>query len=199
MEPINESTKQFIYPLFLVAGFCVLIVGIALVRSGIISQSFFTPSPSAKIIQDTSQVDPNVGSFTVFIDPEKKYRVGNTVKVLIKADSKGEDVQGYDVVLLYSGKAKFLEVKNLLPDFEMYVSDDRQKVSVTSPKKLTGTSTNVFKSTDVLEFSFKLNEPGVTSFTIESKKGSRDESNMFGIQNIDLLGAVKNAQIIVNE
>lgn len=199
MEPITESTKQFLYPLLLVAGFCVLVVGIALMRSGIISQSIFTPSPSAKIIQDTSQVDPNVGSFTVSIDPQMKYRVGNTVKVRIKADSKGEDVQGYDVVLLYSEKAKFLDVKSLLPDFETYVSQDAQKVSVTSPKKLTGTSTNIFKNTDVLEFSFRLNEPGVTSFTIESKKGSRDESNMFGIQNIDLLGAVKNAQIIVGE
>ena len=61
-------------------------------------------------------------------DNKRNYKVGDTVELLVSANSDGQSVIGYDVMLTYDAtKLQFKESQSLDPSFNMFTFTKKEK------------------------------------------------------------------------
>lgn len=112
----------------------------------------------------------------------------DTVTVLVLADSKGERITGYDVVLRYDQKIlDFVEARSRLSDFQAISTTKDGTVTITGVKKLTTDKPSVFDQTVLLETDFIAKELGSTMISFDFSPGQTNESNLINEQSEDVL------------
>lgn len=124
----------------------------------------------------------------------------DTVTVLVLADSKGERITGYDVVLRYDQKIlDFVEARSLLSDFQAISTTKDGTVTITGVKKLTTDQPSVFDQTVLLETDFIAKELGSTMISFDFSPAQTNESNLINEQSEDVLADTQGMVIKIGQ
>lgn len=125
---------------------------------------------------------------------------GDIVTVLVLADSKGERISGYDVVLRYDQKVlDFVEARSLLTDFQVISTTKNGTVTATGVKKLETDQPSVFDQTVLLEADFTAKELGSGTVSFDFVPGETNESNLINEQSQDVLADTQGTVIKIGQ
>ena len=94
---------------------------------------------------------PTEGSFFLAAD-QTSVTLNTPVTVVLKADSNGKSIVGYDLVLQYDPSSlEVASASSMLPDFTVYHLKSADHYSLTATKKIASTDPSVFNQTEVLK------------------------------------------------
>lgn len=150
---------------------------------------FGKPEPEKKPIANTAIVQARKGRFNATIVPTAP-QIGSNFDMTVLANSSSENILGYDVALAYSSNVQYVSSESLLSDFDIYAIDypDEHKILITGAKKLTAQDPTPFASTPIVSLKFQAQQHGSVTLDFLIEENDKTESNMFGMQNIDILG-----------
>lgn len=124
------------------------------------------------------------------------YKAGDTVSLFVYADSKGQEITGYDAVLRYDSKrVRFESVKSVLEGMDIYETEDEldtgmSELIVTGIQSLSVTQPFVFTNTALAEVTFTVLQSGPTTIQLVYEPGSQRESNLITTHNEDIVSSV---------
>lgn len=170
------------------AAFAGIAVVFALVTS-IHNARFNKIELSKKPIANTAVIQAKKGKFAATTSSSSP-QVGQIVVVTVIASSSNENILGYDVAMQYGDSVKYVSSESLLTDFDIFASDypDEGKLLLTGAKKLTAQDPTPFAKTPIVSLRFQTLKRGATDLKFLLKENDKTESNMFGMQNVDILG-----------
>ncbi len=184
--------------LILLAFFVLFLLGIFLLKNQrglILKKTKVTPS---KI-----QVQPTKEKGRLFFEPnlENFYLVGENLEIKIMADSAGEIISGYDVILNYDSKRlKFENAISFIGDFEILSKLSRNQLWITGVLKLEAKLDKVFYSQPILILQFKTLKTGKVPVKIYYyKQGYLKDSNLMNNQTQDVLGKGDETELFIGE
>lgn len=103
----------------------------------------------------------------------KMYEKGERIDLVLKGNSKGEDINGFDVLVGFdSTNMEMIETKPASKTFQIFTFPNQGYVSVTAAKLLDIKQPSAFDNTDILTLSFKAKKAGIYTFSIEKQKGN---------------------------
>lgn len=124
------------------------------------------------------------------------FNKGETINLYVYADSVNQPVVGYDVVLNYdSNLTEFVEHKNFLSDFQVFIKKEKKQLFITGIKNITSNTKSIFSEIPIISLIFKAKSKGKTAFSLEFKPNQKNESNLINEKSEDLLGKVIEAKI----
>lgn len=101
-----------------------------------------------------------------------RFSVGQPIVLQVIADSAGEEIVGFDVVLTYEANAfNFTKVTSLLPDFKVYPFLREGYLVLTLVKSLESTMPSIFQKTPVVAIEFNPKKEGIFIFSLKEKLG----------------------------
>lgn len=124
------------------------------------------------------------------------YRAGQTVTLFVYADSKEQEITGYDAVLRFDPKKiRFESVKSVLDGMEIYETEDQlengmSELIVTGIQGLGTSKPFVFNNTALVEVTFTVLDAGPISVDLMYEPGSQRESNLITTHNQDIVSSV---------
>ena len=117
---------------------------------------------------------PTIGSLSV--TGEESYPIGGNVVVNLSANSNGENIVGYDVVLYYDPTAfEFVSSESKLGDFTIYPNDRGKYLFLPSVKSVGNQEATILGSatseTAIATLSFKPKKIGKYNFSLRQSAG----------------------------
>ncbi len=115
----------------------------------------------------------NKGSISIKSKEDlRRYRVGQPINLQVFADSVGEDILSFDVLVEYDKQA-FLEpvIVTNLPRYIIITSERDDYISITAAQSPGSDERSVFDGNEVLNITFNSLKPGKYEIKIVSKKG----------------------------
>ena len=133
-------------------------------------------------------------------DNKRNYKVGDTVELLVSANSDGQSVIGYDVMLTYDAtKLQFKESQSLDPSFNMFTFTKKGKVSLTGVKRVKPAVSTVMSGAPLGKVTLKALSAGPVAVTVDFISDSLKDSNLINNKNKDVLGSVENIDLTVEK
>ncbi len=151
-----------------------------------------------KPIANTAVVQAKKGRFVAKVS-NKYPQVGQDIVVTVVANSSRENILGYDIAMQYPGSVDYISSDTLLTDFDIYAADypEEGKILLTGAKKLTSQDPTPFADTPIATLRFRASQRGPVDIIFLIKENDKTESNMFGMQNVDILGKAQDVHIEV--
>jgi len=124
------------------------------------------------------------------------FRRGQVVTLYVYADSKGQEITGFDAVLRYNpAKARFESVKSILDGMDVYetedsVAPDASELIITGIQGLGTHSPFMFQNTALAEVSFTMLSGGKIPVDVVYEPGSQRETNLITTHNEDIVSTV---------
>lgn len=195
-QPPQKSTNKLIY--FIPA----IIIVFALVFVLVNKQRNTTPgstlpennqlqNPSAgQGVQPTTSVINEKGTFTLSSKEQKtSYSVGETITIVVTADSNNKPITGYDVVLPYEESVLTYKGNSSLDArYQVFGNVKNGNVYITGVKKLSINEPVVFIATPLVEIHFLTEKAGSVTFAPSIVPQSKSDSNLIDDQNKEVLG-----------
>lgn len=101
-----------------------------------------------------------------------RFPAGQPVNLTVVADSGGENIVGWDLLVAYDPAAfEFIRADSILTDFKIYSFQGRDYVSLTSIKSLQSNTPAVFKKTVVASLVFQPKKKGRFTLTLKDSLG----------------------------
>lgn len=101
------------------------------------------------------------------------FSVGDEIELVVTGDSKGVDINGFDVLLGYdTDNVEMLEVLPVRKDYQAFTFPNDRYVSVTVTKLLESQMPGIFGNEDMLQFKVKANRPGTYDFRLMEQQGN---------------------------
>lgn len=127
------------------------------------------------------------------------YRANQEITVIVSGNSKDSAVGGYDAVINYDPEMlEFVRAKNEMDDFDFFVTQKTNQVSLTASLKL---SSNAAPLTDAIlaTLSFKTKKEGATKLSFHYVPDVTTDSNMLSDKAKDILGTVQDLELTVGK
>ena len=103
---------------------------------------------------------------------ENAYTVGQTINLVVYADSNKMPVTGYDLLFSYDpAYLKVEKVTSLDPTIDVFTFNNPQYISVTGTKKLSISALSAFANTQILSVQFLAKKAGQTPVAIAPQMG----------------------------
>lgn len=97
---------------------------------------------------------------------------------MIVADSGGENIVGWDLLVAYDPTAfDFIRAESNIDDFEIYTFKRSDYLSITAVKSLESEASSVFKNTIVASLVFQPKKTGQFAITLKDSLG-KEKSNL---------------------
>jgi hypothetical protein len=111
----------------------------------------------------------NRGSFQLETkDNIIRFPIGQEATFFVKADSDGQSIAGYDVVLEYDKNAfDLVKANSLIPDFKIFNFRSGSHTSITGTKSIESSKSFVFKNTPLVEMAFRPKKAGRFNFILK--------------------------------
>lgn len=101
-----------------------------------------------------------------------RFPAGQPVNLTVVADSGGENIVGWDLLVAYDPAAfEFVRADSILADFKIYSYKRPNHVSLTSIKSLQSNTPAVFKKTAVASLVFQPKKKGRFTLTLKDSLG----------------------------
>ncbi len=146
---------------------------------------------------------PITGTFgMVTKDGKTAYRKGDTMTVVVAADSKGDKITGYDAVLRYDPLLMTLDkVTSLVEGMDLYQTETpseeqgRTDLVVTGIQSVGQQDPFIFSNTALVEVSFVIKQASAAGVQLVFEPGQTTDSNLMNTQTQDILSSVGNITI----
>lgn len=127
------------------------------------------------------------------------YKPGEDVVIVVYADSKGQPVVGYDVLINVSTQeAELIDVESLKEGFEVSSKAVESGISITGLQDLKTDSAPIFRNEPIARLTFSPQTAGRIDFPIAFKLGETTDSNMV-VDIQDILGEVSSTHVYVSD
>lgn len=128
------------------------------------------------------------------------FAVGDTMTVVLYANSNGENVSGYDALLEFDRtQLQFVDAESLIDSFTIYTNTDNGPVLVAGVRDFDNDSTFVFDETPVAILTFKALSEGAHTIDFSFEKGDTRDSNLVSMKTEDVLGSVQGITLYAGE
>jgi hypothetical protein len=145
-------------------------------------------STSKRSIIPTSKPKIPTSLSLVLVNPQKIYKVNDTITFTVVGDSEKQQLRGYDAVFKFDRrKVSFVNEKNLYPSFDYRRRIRGDWVIITSTESLSSAKKTIFSKTPLMRVSFKAVAPGIAYFPMSFIPDSFSDSNLIGIDSNDML------------
>src|SRR3989338_1851 len=205
-EEINKPKMGVKLALFL------LIIGIILIGFIAFNRSIFVRNlkpASPETQKSANTIDAATSRLTGMIGLTTKggqttFSKGQKVTLFVYADSKGQDITGYDAVVRYDHTyLAFEEVKSLPEGIDIYETNDEMSSNfsdliVTGVKSLNHEDPFIFDNTAVAEITFTALERGEVNLSLVYEPGSSSDSNLIDNKNLDILNDIVGTTLVIN-
>lgn len=133
-------------------------------------------------------------------DNKRNFKVGDTVELIVSANSDGQPVIGYDAMITYDGsKLQFKESESLDPSFNMFTFTKKGKVSLTGVKRVKPAVSTVMSENPIGKIILKTTSPGPVKVSIDFIADSLKDSNLMNGKNKDILGGVEGVDLTIGK
>lgn len=133
-------------------------------------------------------------------DNKRNFKVGETVELLVSANSDNQSVIGYDVMLTYDAtKLQFKETESMDPSFNMFTFTKKGKVSLTGVKRVKPAVSTVMSGAPLGKVTLKALSAGPVKVSIDFIPNSLKDSNLMNGKNEDVLGGVEGVELVVGK
>jgi hypothetical protein len=182
-----------------VAGITVLVVVFIILLSVSVfaprKRTVTTDTPNTTVTQNSRRSiiptsKPKIPTYLslVLSNPQKTYKVNDTITFTIMGDSGGQQLRGYDAVFKFDRrKVSFINEKNLYPSFDYRRRIRGDWVIITSTESLSSKKKTAIFKTPLMKVSFKAVAPGTAYFPMSYIPDSFNDSNLIGINSNDML------------
>jgi len=137
-------------------------------------------------------IEPTSGRFI--------YEVGETVGMLVRGSSDGQDAVGFDAaVRVNQSLLVFSKAESKLANFDTFHNANPDRVYVGGIRKLDSKTASIFDSAELTELTFKARKEGHARLDFIFKPGETTDSNIVLTSSKDGLGEVKGADIYVGK
>lgn len=130
------------------------------------------------------------------------FRKGDTITLLVFADSKGQEIIGYDIALRYdSTKLQYEGQKTLLNGADQFeasrdgVAEQESELYITGVQSTNRENPFQFNNTALTEVTFTALESGVTRVEFMYEPGNDSDSNLFTPRLQDILNTASGTDI----
>lgn len=132
------------------------------------------------------------------------YGRGETIALILTADSDNRSITGYDAVISYdSTMVRFVKATNLEKDFQTFVKKSEGTINFTGVKKLDASAPSVFAQTPIAEFVFTVQSGAAIGssvpFNLAFVPGSTQDSNLIDEASAEILGIARGTTVRVGE
>lgn len=181
----NSNSKIMIYLLVI---FFALFVGTGLFLAGQ-SKKNQAGQPGAATAENAALKQENIviptstpTSGSLSINGEETYPIADNVSITVSANSNGENIVGYDVVLFYDHSAfEFVEAASSLADFTIYPKDYGNYLFLTSVKSVGNQSMTILgtgmSETTIANLTFKPKKIGRYNFSLR-QSAEKEKTNL---------------------
>lgn len=133
-------------------------------------------------------------------DNKRNFKVGDTVELIVLANSDNQSVIGYDVMLTYDAtKMQFKETESMDPSFNMFTFTKKGKISLTGVKRVKPAVSTVMSENPIGKITLKATSSGPVKVSIDFISDSLKDSNLMNGKNEDVLGGVEGVEITVGK
>lgn len=192
----------------------IIIVGVIIVGS--IGSIFIVNTNKNNLIPKTSPQVTNVKvvptikkavpMMTLSFDPKTtSVKINKPFELFVYADSVGESISGYDIVLIYSGegtagaKLNFVSTQSLRSDFTIVPTVKDNMIIITGVKKLEAEELSRFNKEKIISIKAVVRTTGKINLEmILAKPNLKASSKMINERNQDVLRKVEGIKIDVN-
>lgn len=163
-------------------------------------------APNQNNINQTTKKEENISPLpeqkgVISLETENNQEIFNQddlINLYVYASSDNQPIVGYDLVLKYDPMiTEFQEHKNLLPDFQVFIKKEDDKLLITGLKSINSNSKSIFSENQIINLTFKAKSKGKARFSFEFKPNEKNESNLINEKSEDILGKTKNLEIKV--
>lgn len=150
--------------------------------SSVSSPTFFPTATTIPINTAT------VGSLQLInLEGKRSFSINEPITFQLLADSAGEEIVGFDVLLAYDSSAfEFIKATSLLPDFKVYAYPKKDYLVLTVVKSLQSSAKSVFQKTPVLTLNFTAKTAGRFTFVLREQVG-KETTNLINDKTRKLL------------
>lgn len=157
-------------------------------------------------VQDEQQVAKDTVTGSIGLSQkgnQSSYRRNQQVTFFVYADSRSQEVTGYDAVLRYNPEElRFESVKTVIEDIDILetvepVDDTTEEVYITGVQSLSRKEPFMFENTALAEVTFTVLSGDEISVDVVYEPGSRVDSNLLTSSNQDIISDVVGATVTV--
>lgn len=179
MFNLYEQHKHHVMNLVMVVVFIVFFgIGMYLLTQ---RGSNFGPNTKASkpAEEQMSEQNENMPVMTLMTaDGGTSYSVGDTIDLKVTGDSKGADINGFDVLIGYDpAKMEVVSVQSAKPEFQLFKFPNPTYVSLTATKLLTINSATVFTGDSLVDIKMRAKKAGTNEVQLLSTQG-RERTKM---------------------
>lgn len=148
---------------------------------------------SARSTVYTTKADAGYNTTETMMEPENEmelstedgrtdYNVGETISILVKGDSSGNDTSGYDVLMNYNqDMTELVEVQSHRSDFQVFSYKHPTYISITGVKTLEAQGQNILHEDPLISVRFKALKSGPLNVQLIEQYG-KERSQMVDSQ-----------------
>lgn len=142
------------------------------------------------------EVQPGVLSLATK-EAKSQYNAGETVNLLVNADTAGKTIKGFDVVLNYDPKTvRYQNAVSMIDDMQIVAVDLQGKLTVTGFKRLDRRDAKITLSgKPAVELTFVTLKGGEVNFELVHEIGSSRKSNLVSETGRQLLGKAEGTKL----
>ncbi len=171
MENSQSNNKIFVY---LLTGFFIIFIvsGLFLLRSSRSSINNQGETATTNTLQQEKMIIPTsfpTKGFLSLTTATGEATLNSNVEFEIIADSEGENISAFDVILRFDPLAfDFIKATSLDPVFQIYPYKKDNRLSLTAVKTSQGFTPSIFADKPVIKITFKAKKVGEFPFAILS-------------------------------
>ncbi len=171
----------------LIAGFFLILI-ILTVLFPQVRQLITNENQSGSKSNKTNQ-DPKLSSITIKTD-KNSYAVNENIVVTISANSSGQVIQAFDLIMSYDPQFTTLgkQRKNFRDDFYYFGTHTPKQVRIAAVQKESTSQDIVFENEPLIELQFKAVKAGKATFSMDVTPETTFDSNLLNKENKDILG-----------
>jgi hypothetical protein len=165
-------------------------------KEGVNTQEELKLQPTTESVVKTAEK----GTLTLSVkEPKTFFSVGDTVTLVVTANSDGKPITGYDVVIPFDSTiVSYKGSTSLKTEYQIFGNAKNGKAYITGIKQLSVTEPIVFTTIPITEITFSLIKSGTITFTPEfSASSNKTDSNLITDTTAEVLGSTKGVRIVV--
>lgn len=132
----------------------------------------------------------------IWLEIKEKSRIGQKSTLVIFADSKGELITGFDLILNYDKNFfKIDKVVSLINEYQIFEIVKEEFIKITGIKKIENKTLTIFKDTPLVEIDLIPLRQGETNITFDYNPKKTNDSNLINNKSQDILNEVRNIAV----
>lgn len=158
-------------------------------------------APGEDVTLQDSQQEVGAGTLSLSVkDGSSEAVVGEEVAIVVSADSAGDPITAYDIVMILPDtEFEYILTQSLNVDYDIYSAFQDGLLRITGVKDLQVTDEVAFDDLGLVEVKVVPLQAGTFNVKLLAEPGGTDDSNLVNTQTQDILGSVEDLILEVGQ